>query len=57
MDPRELKTTLENNGLSSWIDIERLGQGGLFEDIVDGLKNAKVPLKPMLIYRSRIRSP
>ncbi|KAL3867198.1 hypothetical protein ACJMK2_044420, partial [Sinanodonta woodiana] len=41
-DPRELKMYLEKNGIRCWIDVERVGQKGLFEDIAGGLLNARV---------------
>lgn len=42
-DPRSLKTFLENEGYSVWIDYEQVGsKNTLFEDIVDGIRNAKV---------------
>ncbi|KAL3867179.1 hypothetical protein ACJMK2_044417, partial [Sinanodonta woodiana] len=41
-DPRELKIYLEKNGIRCWIDVERVGQKGLFEDIAGGLLNAWV---------------
>ena len=43
-DPRDIKRTLEKQGVSCWMDIERVGQGGLFEDIAEGLRHAKVML-------------
>jgi len=42
-DPRSLKTYLENEGYSCWIDFEQVGsKKTLFEDIVDGIRNSKV---------------
>ncbi|KAL3862611.1 hypothetical protein ACJMK2_008567, partial [Sinanodonta woodiana] len=41
-DPREIKKFLQEKGISCWLDIERVGGGGLFEDIADGLRKAKV---------------
>lgn len=42
-DPRELKKHLEKAGYSVWIDYERVGaKKTLFEDIVDGIRNASV---------------
>ncbi|XP_064618850.1 uncharacterized protein LOC135482601 [Lineus longissimus] len=43
-DPRELKDYLQNNGINSWLDIERAGSvhGGLFEDIAEGLRDSQV---------------
>ena len=45
MDPRKLKVWLEEHGIDCWIDTEQVGQGGgLFSDIADGLKHAKMVL-------------
>lgn len=41
-DPRILKEKLEKSGVDCWMDIEQVGQAGLFQDIAEGLKNAKV---------------
>ncbi|XP_053405125.1 uncharacterized protein LOC123565346 [Mercenaria mercenaria] len=41
-DPRELKTFLEEQGIRCWIDVERVGMNGLFDDIAEGLLSAKV---------------
>ena len=41
-DPRHLKTYLEKEGVECWMDIEQVGRNGLFKDITDGLKKAKV---------------
>ncbi|KAK3609671.1 hypothetical protein CHS0354_035956 [Potamilus streckersoni] len=41
-DPREIKKFLQEKGIPCWLDIERVGGGGLFEDIADGLRKAKV---------------
>jgi hypothetical protein len=42
-DPRSLKTFLENEEYTVWIDYEQVGlKNTLFEDIVDGIRNAKV---------------
>ncbi|XP_013414940.1 uncharacterized protein LOC106176900 [Lingula anatina] len=41
-DPREIKEFLEKNGINCWLDVERVGENGLFEDIAEGLKNTKV---------------
>ncbi|KAH3812974.1 hypothetical protein DPMN_141417, partial [Dreissena polymorpha] len=41
-DPREIKKYLEGQGIKCWIDVERVGQNGLFDDIAEGLLNAKV---------------
>uniref|UniRef100_A0A1I8J1V0 non-specific serine/threonine protein kinase n=2 Tax=Macrostomum lignano TaxID=282301 RepID=A0A1I8J1V0_9PLAT len=42
-DPRKLKKHLEEaGGLSCWIDIERLGENGMFEDLCQGLKACKL---------------
>ncbi|CAH1774243.1 unnamed protein product [Owenia fusiformis] len=41
-DPRLLKEQLEASGVKCWLDIEQVGENGLFEDIVNGIKNSKV---------------
>ncbi|XP_060069823.1 uncharacterized protein LOC132549872, partial [Ylistrum balloti] len=41
-DPRKIKNFLESKGISCWLDIERVGGGGLFEDIAGGLRKAQV---------------
>ncbi|XP_059176566.1 uncharacterized protein LOC131956160 [Physella acuta] len=41
-DPREIKSFLEQNGIKCWIDVERVGAHGLFEDIGEGLINCQV---------------
>ncbi|XP_064625808.1 uncharacterized protein LOC135486696 [Lineus longissimus] len=41
-DPREIKEFLEKNGVTCWIDIEKTGVDGLFEEIAQGLKQCKV---------------
>lgn len=42
-DPRSLKTYLENEGFTVWIDYEQVGaKKTLFEDIVDGIRNCSV---------------
>ncbi|XP_048241150.1 uncharacterized protein LOC124116403 [Haliotis rufescens] len=41
-DPRRLKKFLEGKGIKCWLDIERMGQEGFFEDIADGLRKCKV---------------
>ncbi|XP_046564246.1 LOW QUALITY PROTEIN: uncharacterized protein LOC124273077 [Haliotis rubra] len=41
-DPRRLKRFLEAKGIKCWLDIERMGQEGFFEDIADGLRKCKV---------------
>ncbi|KAK3098103.1 hypothetical protein FSP39_016142 [Pinctada imbricata] len=42
-DPRELKEFIEEEGkLRCWIDIERVGMTGLFEEIVKGLLQARI---------------
>ena len=42
-DPRSIKTYLENEGYSVWIDYEQVGgKKTLFEDIVEGIRNAKL---------------
>ncbi|XP_033763307.1 uncharacterized protein LOC117344606 [Pecten maximus] len=41
-DPRKVKNFLESKGISCWLDIERVGGGGLFEDIAGGLRKAQV---------------
>ncbi|KAK7503510.1 hypothetical protein BaRGS_00005049 [Batillaria attramentaria] len=43
-DPRDIKDYLETKGIKCWIDVERVGLHGLFEDIGEGLVNAKVVL-------------
>jgi hypothetical protein len=41
-DPRSLKTHLEGEGFTTWIDYEQIGtKKTLFEDIVDGIRNSK----------------
>lgn len=43
-DPRSIKSYLESKGYSTWLDIDQVGAGGkatLFEDIVEGIRNAK----------------
>ena len=43
MDPRQLKEEMENCGIKCWLDVEQVGlSGGLFEDIAEGLRHAKV---------------
>ncbi|XP_021339283.1 uncharacterized protein LOC110440494 isoform X2 [Mizuhopecten yessoensis] len=41
-DPRKVKNYLESKGIPCWLDIERVGGGGLFEDIAGGLRKAQV---------------
>ncbi|KAK3098126.1 hypothetical protein FSP39_016400 [Pinctada imbricata] len=41
-DPRKLKHFLSKGGVSCWLDVERVGGKGLFEDIADGLRKAKI---------------
>eukprot|EP00301_Raphidiophrys_heterophryoidea_P005957 c12444_g1_i2.p1 GENE.c12444_g1_i2~~c12444_g1_i2.p1 ORF type:complete len:2218 (+),score=558.81 c12444_g1_i2:626-7279(+) len=44
-DPREIKNKLADGGMSTWLDIENLGyesDKGLFDGILEGLKNAQV---------------
>ncbi|XP_060565876.1 uncharacterized protein LOC132724909 isoform X2 [Ruditapes philippinarum] len=41
-DPRELKSFIEEHGVRCWIDVERVGMNGLFDDIAEGLLSAKV---------------
>ncbi|KAL4228297.1 hypothetical protein ACF0H5_013728 [Mactra antiquata] len=41
-DPREIKQYLEDNGIKCWIDVERVGKNGLFDDIAEGLLSARV---------------
>ncbi|XP_076465791.1 uncharacterized protein LOC143297367 [Babylonia areolata] len=43
-DPRDIKDYLAGKGIDCWIDVERVGLHGLFEDIGEGLVNAKVVL-------------
>ncbi|XP_078679687.1 uncharacterized protein LOC144915298 isoform X2 [Branchiostoma floridae x Branchiostoma belcheri] len=42
VDPRQLKSHLEQKDVKCWMDIERVGKGGLFEDIAEGLRHAKM---------------
>ncbi|CAD5126586.1 DgyrCDS14676 [Dimorphilus gyrociliatus] len=41
-DPRLLKDKLEEAGINCWMDIEQVNRGGLFQDIAEGLKKAKI---------------
>ncbi|RUS90000.1 hypothetical protein EGW08_002267, partial [Elysia chlorotica] len=41
-DPRDIKDFLESKGVKCWIDVERVGVHGLFEDIGEGLINCRV---------------
>ncbi|CAD5126525.1 DgyrCDS14632 [Dimorphilus gyrociliatus] len=41
-DPRLLKEKLEEAGIKCWMDIEQVNRGGLFQDIAEGLKKAKI---------------
>ncbi|XP_041374603.1 uncharacterized protein LOC121387519 [Gigantopelta aegis] len=41
-DPRKIKLFLEEKDVKCWIDVERIGLHGLFDDIAEGLLNAKV---------------
>ncbi|XP_050400370.2 uncharacterized protein LOC126817438 [Patella vulgata] len=41
-DPRDIKVYLEKNNIKCWIDVERAGNNGLFDDIAEGLINADV---------------
>ena len=41
-DPREIKNYLEEHGIPCWLDVEQMGKQGLYKDIAEGLKNAKV---------------
>ncbi len=42
-DPRSLKTFLEKEGYSVWVDYEQVGsKRTLYEDIVDGIRNSQV---------------
>ncbi|XP_076085942.1 uncharacterized protein LOC143056672 isoform X1 [Mytilus galloprovincialis] len=41
-DPRELATKLQAQKIPCWLDIQRVGNSGLFDDIADGLRKAKV---------------
>ncbi|XP_055863720.1 uncharacterized protein LOC106053574 [Biomphalaria glabrata] len=41
-DPRDIKNFLEDNGIGCWLDEERVGQHGLFEDIAEGLLHSSV---------------
>eukprot|EP00058_Branchiostoma_floridae_P020994 XP_002606484.1 hypothetical protein BRAFLDRAFT_126447 [Branchiostoma floridae] len=42
VDPRQLKSHLEQKDVKCWMDIERVGKAGLFEDIAEGLRHAKM---------------
>ncbi|CAD5120940.1 DgyrCDS9493 [Dimorphilus gyrociliatus] len=42
VDPRDLKDVLEKNDIKCWMDVEQVGQSGLFQDIAEGLKHARV---------------
>ncbi|XP_078600268.1 uncharacterized protein LOC144875240 [Branchiostoma floridae x Branchiostoma japonicum] len=42
VDPRQLKSHLEEKDVKCWMDIERVGKAGLFEDIAEGLRHAKM---------------
>lgn len=42
IDPRDLKDKIEEAGIKCWMDIEQVGQSGLYQDIAEGLKKAKV---------------
>jgi len=41
-DPRKIKEFLEEKGIACWLDVDKVGQGQLFEEIADGLRHAKV---------------
>ncbi len=42
-DPRALKSFLEKHGYTVWVDFEQIGKKKtLFEDIVEGIRNAKL---------------
>uniref|UniRef100_K1PB18 non-specific serine/threonine protein kinase n=1 Tax=Magallana gigas TaxID=29159 RepID=K1PB18_MAGGI len=41
-DPREIKSFLEKNSIGCWIDVERIGMNGLFDEIARGLLECKV---------------
>ncbi|XP_048259206.1 uncharacterized protein LOC124134238 [Haliotis rufescens] len=41
-DPRAIKKYLDDQGIQCWLDVERVGLHGLFEDIAEGLLNARV---------------
>ncbi|XP_052759659.1 uncharacterized protein LOC128202664 [Mya arenaria] len=41
-DPRVVKSFLENQGVSCWLDVEQTGGVGLFHSIAEGLKDAEV---------------
>ncbi|XP_053405100.1 uncharacterized protein LOC123566493 [Mercenaria mercenaria] len=41
-DPRDIKQNLEKHGIKCWIDVERVGQNGLFDDIAEGLLSARL---------------
>ncbi|XP_046562629.1 LOW QUALITY PROTEIN: uncharacterized protein LOC124271531 [Haliotis rubra] len=40
-DPRAIKKYLDDHGVQCWLDVERVGLHGLFEDIAEGLLNAR----------------
>ncbi|KAL8560611.1 hypothetical protein ACOMHN_062576 [Nucella lapillus] len=40
-DPRDIKNHLAEKGIECWIDVERVGVHGLFENISEGMINAK----------------
>lgn len=42
IDPRDLKDKLEKMGIKCWMDVEQVGQTGLYQDIAKGLRKAKV---------------
>ncbi|XP_062596866.1 uncharacterized protein LOC134258357 [Saccostrea cucullata] len=41
-DPREIKSYLEENCINCWIDVERIGMNGLFDEIAKGLLESRV---------------
>ncbi|CAD5120956.1 DgyrCDS9504 [Dimorphilus gyrociliatus] len=41
-DPRQLKDKLEQAGIKCWMDVEQVGRGGLFQDIAEGLRKARI---------------
>ncbi|KAL5014229.1 hypothetical protein ScPMuIL_008499 [Solemya velum] len=41
-DPRKIKEFLESKNIPCWIDVERVGVVGLYNDIAEGLRKARV---------------
>lgn len=44
VDPREIKDFLTEKGVDCWLDVEQTGAAGLFEDIAEALRHAKLVL-------------